>query len=88
MIKIYRAKCERLRLLMYHEVLEDIHWIIKVKVQLLGESSKSFISHMHRTCKHIFVKEHHAKQLKVYHRCARLTCNAQCHFLGMISISH
>jgi hypothetical protein len=30
--KIYRARCERLRLLMNHEILKDIRWMIKAKV--------------------------------------------------------
>jgi deoxyribodipyrimidine photolyase-like uncharacterized protein len=30
--KIYRARCERLRLLMNHGIPEDIRWMIKAKV--------------------------------------------------------
>jgi hypothetical protein len=30
--KIYCARCERLRLLMNHGILEDIHWMIEAKV--------------------------------------------------------
>ena len=37
--------------------------------------------------KSTFAKKHRAKRLKVYHRCARWTCNAQCCFLGTISIN-
>jgi deoxyribodipyrimidine photolyase-like uncharacterized protein len=37
--KIYRAKCERLRLLMNHEIPEDIRWLIEAKVRFSGESS-------------------------------------------------
>jgi hypothetical protein len=29
---IYRARCERLRLLMNHEIPKDIHWMIEAKV--------------------------------------------------------
>jgi hypothetical protein len=39
------------------------------------------------TGKSIFAKKHRAKWLKVCHRCARWTCNAQCCSLGMISIN-
>jgi hypothetical protein len=35
--KIYHAKCERLRLLMHHGILEDICWIIEAKVRLSNE---------------------------------------------------
>jgi hypothetical protein len=72
-IKIYRARCERLRLLMNHEIPEDIRWLIEVKVRLSGESS-----YMPEIGKITFAKKRHAKRLKVYHRCARWTCNAQC----------
>ena len=40
--KFYRARCERLRLLMNHGIPEDIRWMIEAKVQLSGESSNSF----------------------------------------------
>ena len=39
------------------------------------------------TGKSTFAKKRHAKLLKVYHRCARWTCNAQCCSLRMISIN-
>jgi hypothetical protein len=70
-VKIYRARCERLRLLMNHGILEDICWMIKAKVRLSGESSNSFISYMPGTGKSTFAKKHRAKRLKVCHRCAR-----------------
>ena len=85
--KIYRARCEGLRLLMNHEIPEDIHWMIKEKVRLSGESSNSFISYMSGTGKNTFTKKHRAKRLKVCHRCTRWTCNAKCHFLGMVSVN-
>jgi len=56
---------------MNHGILEDIRWLIEAKVQLLGESSNSFISYMLGTGKSTFAKKHRAKRLKVCHRCAR-----------------
>jgi hypothetical protein len=85
--KIYRARCERLRLLMNHGIPEDIRWMIEAKVRLSGESSNSFISYIPRTGKSTFAKKRRVKRLKVYHRCARWTCNAQCHSLGIVSIN-
>ena len=73
--KIYRARCERLRLLMNHGIPEDIRWMIEATVRLLGESSNSFISYMPGTGKSTFAKKRHAKRLKVYHQYARWTCN-------------
>jgi len=69
--KIYHARCERVRLLMNHGILEDIHWLIKAKVRLSGESSNSFVSYMPGTSKSIFAKKCRAKRLKVCHRCAK-----------------
>jgi hypothetical protein len=85
--KIYRARCERLRLLMNHEIPDDIRWMIETKVRLSGESSNSFIFHMPGIGKSTFAKKCRAKRLKVCHRCARQTCNAQCCSLGTISIN-
>jgi hypothetical protein len=59
--KIYRPRCERLRLLMNHGIPDDIHWLIKEKVRLSGESSNSFISYMSGIGKSTFTKKRHAK---------------------------
>jgi hypothetical protein len=40
------------------------------------------------TGKSTFAKKCRTKRLKVCHRYARWTCNAQCRSLGMISINH
>jgi hypothetical protein len=86
--KIYRTRFERLRLLMNHGIPKDICWMIEAKVRLSSEFSNLFISYMFGTGKSTFAKKRHAKRLKVCHRCARWTCNTQCHSLGMISINH
>jgi len=72
---------------MNHGIPEDIRWLIKAKVCLSGESSNSFVSYMPEIGKSTFAKKRHAKRLKVCHRCARWTCNAQCHYLGMVPIN-
>jgi hypothetical protein len=72
---------------MNHEILEDIRWLIEVKVRLSGESSNSFISYMPGTSKSTFAKKHRAKRLKVCHRCARWTCNAKYRSLAMVSVN-
>jgi len=72
---------------MNHGIPEDIRWLIEAKVRLSGESSNSFISYMPGTGKSSFAKKRRAKRLKVYHRCARWTCIAKCHSLGMVSVN-
>jgi hypothetical protein len=59
--KIYRARCERLRLLINHGFFKDIRWLIEAKVQLSGESSNSFISYMPDIGKSTFANKRHAK---------------------------
>jgi hypothetical protein len=39
------------------------------------------------TSKSTFAKKCRAKWLKIYHRCARWTCNVTCRSLGMISVN-
>jgi hypothetical protein len=85
--KIYRARCERLRLLINHGIPKDIRWLIEAKVRLSGESSNSFISYMPGIGKSTFAKNCRAKRLKVCHRCARWICNAKCRSLGMVSVN-
>jgi len=72
---------------MNHEIPKDIHWLIKAKVRLLDESSNSFISYMPGTSKNTFAKKHRAKRLKVCHKCAKWTCNATYHSLGMVFVN-
>ena len=59
--KIYRARYERLRLLMNHVIPKDIRCLIEAKVRLSSESSNSFISYMPRTGNNTFVKKRRAK---------------------------
>jgi len=61
--------------------------MIEAKVRLSGESSNSFILHMSRIGKSTFAKKRRAKWLKVCHKCARWTCNAQCRSLGIVFIN-
>ena len=87
LMKIYRARCERLRMLMHKGIPEDIRWIIEAKVRVAGESSNSFVSHMPGMGKSSFAKKRRAKRLKVCHKCARWTCNTHCRNIGFASIN-
>ena len=51
--KIYKARCERLRLLMINGIPADICWLIEAKVRLAGE----FSDHSFPTCL-VLVKVH------------------------------
>ena len=69
--KIYQARFERLRILIYKGIPEDVHWIIEAKVRLAGECPNSFVSHMPSMGKNSYAKKRRAKKLKVCYKCAR-----------------
>ena len=61
--KVYKARCERLRLLMINGIPADIRWLIEAKVRLAGEFSDPFVSYMPGFGKSIFAKKRRAKRL-------------------------
>ena len=87
--KIYKARCEQLRLLMINGIPADIRWFIKVKVRLAGEFSDPFISYMPGFGKSTFAKKRRAKRLgSECSHCVRLACkNPRCKALGMVSVN-
>lgn len=87
LLKIYQARCERLRMLMLKGIPEDIRWIIEAKVRLEGEFSNTSISRMPGLGKSSFAKKRRAKRLQVCYKCARWTCNTCCRSIGMVSIN-
>ncbi|KAK9211892.1 hypothetical protein WN943_001270 [Citrus x changshan-huyou] len=88
--KIYKARCERLHLLMINGILADIHWLIKGKVRLVGEFSDPFVSYMPGFGKSTFAKKRRDKRLSSQcPHCVRLACNKpHCKTLGMVSVDH
>ena len=46
LLTIYKARFERMRLLMRNNILADIRWLIEVKVRLTGELPPKFIAYM------------------------------------------
>lgn len=85
--KIYKARCERLRLLMIMNIPADVRWLIEANVRLAGEFSDSLIPYMPGLGKSSFAKKRRAKRLSVCYKCARMTCNTRCRTLGMSSIN-
>ncbi|KAK9175016.1 hypothetical protein WN944_027020 [Citrus x changshan-huyou] len=87
--KIYKAHCERLRLLMINGIPADIRWLIKAKVRLAGEFSDPFISYMPGFGKSTFAKKRRAKRLgSECSNCVRLACKKpRCQTLGMVSVN-
>ena len=46
LLTIYKARSERMRLLMRNNIPADIRWLIEVKVRLAGELPPNFIAYM------------------------------------------
>ena len=88
--KIYKTRCERLRLLMINGVPSNIRWLIEATVRLAGEFSDPFVSFMPGFGKRTFAKKMRAKRLgSKCHNCVRLNCNQpDCKSLGMGSDNH
>ena len=87
--KIYKARCERLRLLMINGIPADIRWLIEAKVRLAGEFSDPFVSYMPGFGKSTFAKKRRAKRLgSECSHCVRLACKKpRCKTLGMVSVN-
>ncbi|KAL6513520.1 hypothetical protein OROGR_021006 [Orobanche gracilis] len=82
--RIYRARLERLRVLMRNGIPEDIQWLIEAQVRLSGEFSNSF-KYMSGTGKSSFAKKRRAKRLGGCYKCVRWTCDTRCKFVGFVS---
>ncbi|PAL54157.1 hypothetical protein CEJ84_20070, partial [Acinetobacter baumannii] len=46
LLTIYKARSERMRLLMKNNIPTDIRWLIEAKVRLAGELPPKFIAYM------------------------------------------
>ena len=71
LMKVYKARLERMRLLMINGIPNDIRWVIEARVRLAGESSDPFISHLPGFGRSTYAKKRRAKQMGVCYKCAR-----------------
>ena len=89
LIKIYKARTERMRILMIHGIPNDIRWVINARVYLSSELSNSFVSYIPGFGKNTYSRKHRVKQVGgVCYKCACWMCNTRCHYLGMVSDNH
>ena len=88
--KFTKPRCELLHLLMINGIPADIHWLIKVNIQLASEFTDLFISYMPGFGKSTFAKKMRTKRVgSEYHICVRTYCNRlHCKSLGTISDYH
>jgi Carlavirus putative nucleic acid binding protein len=83
LLKLYRVRSERLRMLMRKGIPEDIRWIIEGKVR---EDEQLPVSHLPGTGRSTYAKKRRAKRLgSNCHKCARWTCDGKCRSIGIPS---
>ena len=85
LMKVYKARLERMRLQMIHDIPNDIRWVIEARVRLAGEYSDSCTSYLPGFGRSTYAKKRRAKKMGVCFKCARWNCNTRCRSLGMVS---
>lgn len=86
LLTIYKARSERMRLLMRNNIPADIRWLIEAKVRLAGELPPKFIAYMPGCGKGNYARKRRARRISVAcHKCARMSCNKNPCSLGMVS---
>ncbi|KAK9174912.1 hypothetical protein WN944_026916 [Citrus x changshan-huyou] len=86
LLTIYKARSERMRLLMRNNIPADIHWVIEGKLRLVGELPPKFIAYMPGCGKGNYARKRRARRISVAcHKCARMRCNKNPCSLGMVS---
>ncbi|KAH9685896.1 hypothetical protein KPL70_014155 [Citrus sinensis] len=86
LLTIYKARSERMRLLMRNNIPADIRWLIEAKVRSAGELPPKFIAYMPGFGKGNYARKRRARRISVAcHKCARISCNKNPCSLGMMS---
>ena len=84
LLTIYKARSERMRLLMRNNIPADIRWLIEAKVRLAGELPPKFIAYM--PGKENYTRKRRARRISIAcHKCTRMRCNKNPCSLGMVS---
>ncbi|KAK9208782.1 hypothetical protein WN944_001142 [Citrus x changshan-huyou] len=86
LLTIYKARFERMRLLMRNNIPADIRWLIEAKVRSAGELPPKFIAYMPGCGKRNYARKRRARRISVAcHKCARMSCDKKPCSLGMMS---
>ncbi|KAH9686257.1 hypothetical protein KPL70_014303 [Citrus sinensis] len=84
LLTIYKARSERMRLLMRNNIPADIRWLIEAKVRSAGELPPKFIAYVPGCGKGNYARKRRARRISVaYHKCAIMSCNKNPCSLGM-----
>ena len=86
LLTIYKARSERMWLLMRNNIPADIRWLIEAKVRSAGELPPNFIAYMPGCGKENYARKQRARRISVVcHKCARMRCDKNPCSLGMVS---
>ena len=86
LLTIYKARSERMRLLMRNNIPADIRWLIEAKVRSVGELPPKFIVYMPGYGKGNYARKKRARRICVAcHKCTSMRCNTNPCSLGMVS---
>ncbi|KAK9225773.1 hypothetical protein WN943_010817 [Citrus x changshan-huyou] len=86
LLRIYKARSERMRLLMRNNISADIRRLIKAKLRLAGELPPKFIAYMPGCGKGNYARKRRARRICVAcYKCARISCDKNPRYLGMVS---
>ena len=86
LLTIYKARSERMRLLMRNNIPADIRWLIEAKVRSAGKLPPKFIAYMPGCGKGNYAKKRRARRISVAcHKYARMRCNKNPCSLRMLS---
>ncbi|KAL6583999.1 hypothetical protein OROMI_003288 [Orobanche minor] len=84
-LKIYKTRLERMRLLMNNGIPFDVRFIIEVKVRMEGEFTEPPTRFLPGLGKSSYAKKQRAKKMAVCYKCARWNCDSRCRSLGIPS---
>ena len=62
LLTIYKARSERMRLLMRNNIPADIRWLIEAKVRLVGELPPKFIAYLSGCGKGNYARKRRARR--------------------------
>ncbi|KAL6550367.1 hypothetical protein OROMI_020855 [Orobanche minor] len=86
-LKIYKTRLERMRLLMNNDIPFEIRFIIEAKVRIEGEFTATPTRFLPGLGQSTYAQKRRAKQLGVCYKCARWNCEGKCRSLGIPSIN-
>ena len=64
-----------MKIFTHFKLLKNVHWIIEVMVQLVGEIYELFVRSMLEMQRSFYSNKRRAKRMEVCHKCVKWTCD-------------